>query len=473
MMLRLFLSALFCLSVAISPLLAKPILFYFKIENATEKKLGLTFSQDLNEKPVFTMIDIRENGEAVFEIDIPFEQLLFFHYGDQRIPMYVQLDDYPEVYFDGQNLISSLRYARAGSENNNLIAQYLKQFKYAPTGAYELVFMQYQVSNSVTKQVSSHSKAQFFDKRNAERAAANALLTGAPDVNPRVKTFLETDLKFTDLTRRITYYIVRQDYDGAARIAELKKEFDPLDAIDRKSEDLLRYEAYRNFLVAALHYAYLPAPLGKPQLIAPEVYDLIEKIADGASEQYLQAEMLVAYINRTGDPSFGHRRYSDFKNQNPPAAQMRKVREAYGNEFSTLASEDAPPLKALTLDGQLVDLDQYRGKVVYISFWASWCKPCLKNFEKSADLRRDLERMGVVLLNVSIDEDDDSFSRTLLRQPIVGINARAMRLDQTKLQYNLNSLPAYYIVDKAGRFAELSARSDRNIREEFRSLVQQ
>jgi thiol-disulfide isomerase/thioredoxin len=118
-------------------------------------------------------------------------------------------------------------------------------------------------------------------------------------------------------------------------------------------------------------------------------------------------------------------------------------------------------------------LQDYQGKVVYISFWASWCKPCLKNFRNNENKRKELQDIGVVLYNVSIDDTKEAFLTALERQDILGVNVLALDTDKTKIEYNLTSIPAYYIIDKNGKFTFLSDDTSRNIVDEFREKIKE
>src|SRR5437660_12200290 len=60
---------------------------------------------------------------------------------------------------------------------------------------------------------------------------------------------------------------------------------------------------------------------------------------------------------------------------------------------------------ALTIDGKPQRLSDYRGKVVVLNFWASWCPPCLEEAPALNRLQRHIEPLGGTILGVSIDED--------------------------------------------------------------------
>ncbi len=116
-------------------------------------------------------------------------------------------------------------------------------------------------------------------------------------------------------------------------------------------------------------------------------------------------------------------------------------------------------------------LSDFRGEVLYVSFWATWCKPCIANFKKYADIRSSLEEMGVTFLNVNIDDEEEKWIAYLRDNPINGINARPSELALVKDIYQLYSIPYYEIIDKKGRVRYLSDAPDRDIFEEFRNLL--
>ncbi len=131
----------------------------------------------------------------------------------------------------------------------------------------------------------------------------------------------------------------------------------------------------------------------------------------------------------------------------------------------------APDFQYTTLDGQVAQLSDYQNQVVYVSFWASWCKPCLVNFKKYKAMRDELAEMGVVLLNVNIDKSKEKWESALTRHTIDGVHVRGKELDALQELYSLYSIPVYEIISKKGELVYLSDEPDRNILEEFKAWV--
>ncbi len=69
----------------------------------------------------------------------------------------------------------------------------------------------------------------------------------------------------------------------------------------------------------------------------------------------------------------------------------------------TRIGERAPEFALLSLDGESVTLSQFRGRVVILDFWASWCGPCRATMPNVHDLWRDVASRGVDLVGVSLD----------------------------------------------------------------------
>jgi len=138
----------------------------------------------------------------------------------------------------------------------------------------------------------------------------------------------------------------------------------------------------------------------------------------------------------------------------------------------TLIDTSAPNIKLVTQEGALTNLDAYKGQVIYLSFWASWCGPCKANFKKYQSMRKELEELGVVVLNVSVDREITKWHEALKKYNfITGVNTRAMNVKKVMDDYNLSKVPDYHIIDKKGNFVYLSDKPNRDVVAEFKAWV--
>ncbi len=112
---------------------------------------------------------------------------------------------------------------------------------------------------------------------------------------------------------------------------------------------------------------------------------------------------------------------------------------------------ELPGLRAGT-DSEVVKLSDYRGKVVYVDFWASWCAPCVISTPRLNGLRNKLVQQGkpfeIVAINVDMDpEDGIDF---LLDEPVQYVTVKDPQ-GQTPASYEVKGMPTAFLLDGNGK----------------------
>jgi peroxiredoxin len=97
--------------------------------------------------------------------------------------------------------------------------------------------------------------------------------------------------------------------------------------------------------------------------------------------------------------------------------------------------------------GKSVHLADYRGKVVLLNFWASWCGPCIQETPALVDLHH--ERPDLAILAISIDEDPGAYQRFLQRFHVDYTSVRDPDQKVAKI-YGTDGWPETYIIDRNG-----------------------
>jgi peroxiredoxin len=113
----------------------------------------------------------------------------------------------------------------------------------------------------------------------------------------------------------------------------------------------------------------------------------------------------------------------------------------------------APNFSLQDADGRTVQLSDYRGKVVLLNFWATWCGPCKMEIPWFVEFERKHKDQGFAVVGVSMDEDGWQAVKPFASK--VGINYRIlMGSDSTAQLYGgIDSLPTTFVIDRDGRIA--------------------
>ncbi|MES0328487.1 MAG: TlpA disulfide reductase family protein [Gammaproteobacteria bacterium] len=124
-----------------------------------------------------------------------------------------------------------------------------------------------------------------------------------------------------------------------------------------------------------------------------------------------------------------------------------------GYKLSPLAKPvDAPNFKLENMDEYEYDFSEYRGKVVLLNFWATWCPPCKREMPSMERLYQKLKGKDFTVLGINQMEDGDrifAFSGTLDTQPTFNI---LLDTDSKVSQsYDVRGLPTTYLIDKKGK----------------------
>jgi peroxiredoxin len=110
----------------------------------------------------------------------------------------------------------------------------------------------------------------------------------------------------------------------------------------------------------------------------------------------------------------------------------------------------APDFSLKDLDGKVYNLSDYRGKVVVLNFWATWCPPCVKEIPEYVDIQKEFGPKGVQFIGIALDEEGIAKVRPwLAKHPV----SYPILFPDAKVQANygdLSSIPVTFIIDRKG-----------------------
>lgn len=116
---------------------------------------------------------------------------------------------------------------------------------------------------------------------------------------------------------------------------------------------------------------------------------------------------------------------------------------------SGLTGQPAPDFALKSSTGANLRLSEYRGDVVMINFWATWCGPCRQEMPLLDELSSRYERVGFKLLGVNID-DDSNRAMAMIEELGVSFPVLFDARKEVSKMYDVSAMPVTVIVDREG-----------------------
>jgi cytochrome c biogenesis protein CcmG/thiol:disulfide interchange protein DsbE len=134
----------------------------------------------------------------------------------------------------------------------------------------------------------------------------------------------------------------------------------------------------------------------------------------------------------------------------------------------------APDFALKDADGKTVRLSDYRGKVVLLDFWATWCQPCKIEIPWFMEFERKYRDRGFAVLGVSMDEEGWEVVRPFVAE--LGVNYRMVLGDDgAAASYGgVEALPTTFLIDRDGKIAavHVGLASKRDFQDGIENLLQ-
>ena len=97
-----------------------------------------------------------------------------------------------------------------------------------------------------------------------------------------------------------------------------------------------------------------------------------------------------------------------------------------------------------------LNLDQYKGKVVYVDFWASWCGPCRESFPWMKKMQQQYGKDGLVIIAINVDQDK-KLADKFLSEFKPEFNVLFDKDGKLAEDFKVSSMPSSYVLDREGK----------------------
>ncbi len=159
-------------------------------------------------------------------------------------------------------------------------------------------------------------------------------------------------------------------------------------------------------------------------------------------------------------------------NKSAKTAQEQKPSPAGPFNLSAAVGQPSPAFSLKDANGETVKIADYKGKVVLLDFWATWCGPCKIEIPWFIDLERQFKDQGFAVLGVSMDEDGWKVVKPYVQNMKMNYRVLLGNDDVSTAYGGLDSLPTTLLIDRDGKIASVHIGVSAG-KEEFKNAIAQ
>jgi peroxiredoxin len=122
-----------------------------------------------------------------------------------------------------------------------------------------------------------------------------------------------------------------------------------------------------------------------------------------------------------------------------------------GNPAKEVQYPLAPDFSLTDIEGNVVKLSDYRGKVVILDFWATWCPPCRKGIPDFIELQSEYNAGDLVILGISVDQGDLSVVPAFAKEYRINYPVLYANMQVVQAYGGISGIPTTFIIGRDGK----------------------
>ncbi len=365
-------------------------------------------------------------------------------YGDKRVDVYLAPGEDLKISFNGRNFFNTLTYAGSGAPQN----QYLADKK-----AYFTVM-----------EANLHTKIEYASAAEFSAFLASAYQKmldwhEAYDKNgfsEEFRRYAKAEIDYWYAYNMLNYPIEHPLYkDEPSPMAVDAGYYDFLERFPASVDGILHSKYYIYFLQLFMDYQKALA-----ENAGLSDFDLVDNYLTGEAAYYYKTKLLSMYCKRGQAVEYGQT-IKDFIATCPYDVFNDVLKTVYNEKIGLHAGQQAPDFVLTDIHGNQIKLSDYRGKVVYLDFWATYCAPCLRNMPYSEEVRAKYAGQDVEFLYISLDKTKEGWKRFVKKKGYTGIHlfgkSDDVKQENIEKVFEVKGLPTYILIDKQGKIAYMPA----------------
>lgn len=266
-----------------------------------------------------------------------------------------------------------------------------------------------------------------------------------------IETYTKKDKWLGEVAKLYTYYSYQNS--GTAQPNELmyfgNEYFAQADLKSNAYDNMpLLFDVFNKFSTTLTKVRGLPVAELEKFLVLN-----LDKITENSNAQKMALGGVLSGLRSANNPLFipFAKKYLNQFCEDSNACQSLKSQ--IKNAESFLVGAEAPDFTMMNLDGEPVSLSDFKGKVVLIDFWASWCGPCRKDNPHVVELYKKYKADGFEILGVSLDKTKDRWEQAIAKDNLTWTHVSDLKGWQNAVaqMYSVKSIPHTVLLDEEGK----------------------
>ncbi len=423
--------------------------------------------------PKGDQVSFRWNGETVTDslnaegkfnvtLDLSKPQEVRFRHGEESTTLYLRPGDQLSLSLDTKEFDESLKYTGTGEKINNYLAAVVlmgdtiinpRAMYMLPPDSFQLV-----LGNIKEWKIAALESFNIDDEE--------------------FISYAKNDLEWSDRVKKISYED-NYKYLTKATEVELPEDFYAFEnEADINDSTQVDYPSFQNFVekkaeqLAGVKYENRKDQSGGFYSFYLEAIDEIVTIPSIKEKMYYD---ILNYGYSSLDEERQDYLYNGWLSLNPDAEKVAQIDEQIKQLQKLNPGNPAPAFTYVSIDGDSVSLEDFRGKLVYIDVWATWCGPCIREHPFMEKLQERFEGKDVVFIAVSTDSTQEPWKKMVAAKELGGVHLYAPGAWQSTIiqDYMIKGIPRFILIDREGKIIDANAeRPSGSIGDQLDELLQ-
>ncbi len=381
---------------------------------------------------------INSKNRYIFSIYLDTPTYSYLRDGKNNLRVFISPDDTLKIKYDLNHIFESIAFSGKGCQANQYIRnKYLLMLDHAipVTRLYEMPVKKFRYLVDSFYVVDKLFLEDFILKN--------------PDLPEVFKNSEQASLTYDRATTLTEYLGANQNLDRVDTANYLKY----LNKVDLNQEKWLDIYEYRSFLQSYINFYTLvkhgTENLSSGELTLKKMYEVLARIQNQKIKDYLLFTLLHDQVKYYGYKNTDAL-FTLFEQQCKNESMKKGLLTPYQDYQKLKQKEKAPEFVMLDVNGRSHNLNEFKGRYIYIDVWATWCLPCKKELPIFEQLAETYKNKNIEFVSLSIDNKEADWKefleiKKLAKNQFIVTNTKEL-LDT----YMIKTVPHYLIIDDKG-----------------------